>query len=81
MFARNGIKLLEEEIRPKEERITILQKDIKRIREELQGTLSCLDFSYASLLFLIANDKSILHHDNIQKQLNLFKKIFLKNIL
>ena len=37
------------------------------IREELEVTLSCLDFSYTCSLFLVANDNSILHHDNIQK--------------
>ena len=34
----------------------------------MQGTLSCLDFSYIYSLFLVASDKSILHHDNIQKR-------------
>ena len=41
--------------------------DTERIREELQGTLSYLDFSYICSLFLVTDDKSILHHDNIQK--------------
>ena len=51
-----------------------MEKDTKRIREELQGTLSCLLFSNICSLFLVANDKSILHLDNIQKRK-------LKNIL
>ena len=38
------------------------------VKEELQRTLSVLDFSYICSLFLVANDKSILHHDNMQKR-------------
>ena len=67
VYKKCQIKLLEEEIRAKRKRINILEKDKKRIREELQRTLSCLDFSHICSLFLVANDKSILHHDNIQK--------------
>ena len=74
VYKKYQIKLLAEEIRAKGKRINILEKDTKRIREELQGTLSCSDFSYICSLFLVANDKSILHHDNIQKRK-------LKNIL
>ena len=59
---------MEEEIRAKRKRINILEKDTKRIKEELQGTLSCLDFSYICSLFLVANDKSILHYGNILKR-------------
>ena len=59
---------MEEEIRAKQKRINILKKDTNGIIEELQGTLSCLDFSYICSLFLVANDKSVLHHDNIQKR-------------
>ena len=36
--------------------------------EELQRTFSVLDFSYICSLFLVANDKSILQHDNIHKR-------------
>ena len=61
------MKLLEEEIGAKRKRIDFLEKDTERIREALQGTLSCLDFSYICSFFLVANDKSILHHENIQK--------------
>ena len=67
VYKKCQIKLLEEEIRTKRKRMNILEKDTKRIREELQGTLSCLDFSYICSLFLVANDKSILHHGNIRK--------------
>ena len=67
VYKKCQIKLLEEEIRAKRKRINILEKDTKRIKEELQGTVSCLDFSYIYSLFLVANDKSILYHDNIQK--------------
>ena len=59
---------MEEEIRAKQKRINILEKDTEKIKEELQETLSCLDFSYICSLFLVANDKSILHHDNTQKR-------------
>ena len=41
--------------------------DTRRIKEDLQGALSCLDVSYIYSLFLVADDKSILHQDNIQK--------------
>ena len=67
-YKKCQIKLLEKEIRAKRKRINILEKDAKRIKEELQGTLSCLDFSCICSWFLVANDKSILHHDNIQKR-------------
>ena len=63
VYKKFQIKLLEEEIRANRKRINILEKDTKRVKEELQGTLSCLDFSYICSLFLVANDKSILHHD------------------
>ena len=76
------MKLLEEGIRAKRKRINILEKDTKRIREELPGTLSCLDFLYICSLFLVANDKSILHHDNIQKQkIENFLEISLKEVI
>ena len=68
VYKKCQIKLLEEEIRAKQKRINTLEKDTKRIIKELQGTLSCLDFSYICYLFLVANDKSILNHDNIQKR-------------
>ena len=75
VYKKCQIKLLEEEI-------NILEKDIKRIKEELQGTVSCLDFSYICSLFLVANDKSILHHDNIQKQkLKKLLEILLKEVI
>ena len=56
---RNQVKL---------KRINTLQKETKRVQKDLQGTLSVLDFSYFCSLFLVTNDKSILHHDNIQKR-------------
>ena len=82
VYKKCQIKLLEEEIRAKRKRINILKKDTKRIREELQGTLSCLDFSYICSLLLVANDKSILHNDNIQKQkLKNLLEILLKEVI
>ena len=38
------------------------------MHRSLQRTFSVLDFSYICSLFLVANDKSILHHNNIHKQ-------------
>ena len=82
VYKKCQIKLLEEEIRAKRKRINILEKDTKRIKEELQGTVSCLDFSYICSLFLVANDKSILHHDNIQKRkLKNLLEISLKEVI
>ena len=79
VYKKCQIKLLEEEIRAKRKRINILEKDTKRIKEELQGTVSCLDFSYICSLFLVASDKSILHHDNIQKRK--LKNLSLKEVI
>ena len=45
-----------------------MDKDTQRVKEKLQRTLSVLDFSYVCSLFVVANDKSISHHDNIQKR-------------
>ena len=75
VYKKCQIRLLEEEIKSKRKRINNLEKDTQRVKEELQRTLSVLDFSYICSLFLGANDMSILHHDNIQKQKlqNLFK--------
>ena len=73
---------MEEEIRAKPIRINILEKNTKRIKEELQGTLSCLDCSYICSLFLVANDKLTLHHDNIQKRrLKNLLEISLKEVI
>ena len=64
VYRKCQIKLLEERIKAKRKRINVVEKDTKRIKEELQGTLSCLDFSYICSLFLVANDKSILLFKN-----------------
>ena len=68
VYKKCQIRLLEEEIRSKRKKINTLEKDALRVKEELQRILSVLDFSYICSLFLVANDKSILHHDNIQKR-------------
>ena len=52
----------------KAEKNRVLEKDTKEIKQNFQGTFSCLDFSYICSLFLVANIKLILHNDNIQKQ-------------
>ena len=44
LYKKYQIKLLKEEIKAEQKRINIFEKDTKRIREELQGTLSCLAF-------------------------------------
>ena len=59
--------MLQEEIKSKQKRINTLEEDTQRVMEELQRTLSVLGFSYVCHLFLTANAKSTLHHDNIQK--------------
>ena len=75
------VRLLEEEIKSKPKRINALENDTQRVKEELQKTFSALDFSYICSLFLVANDKSILHRDNIHKQkLQNLLKISLNNI-
>ena len=67
--------------RRKQKRINNLEKDIQRVKEELQRALSVLGFSYICSLFLVDNDKSVLHHDNIQKQiLQNFLKISSNNV-
>ena len=82
IYKKCQIKLLEEEIRANRKRINILEKDTKRIKEELQGTVSCLDFSYICSLFVVPSDKSILHHDNIQKRkLKNLLEISLKEVI
>ena len=60
--------LLEVEIKSKQKRINILENDAQIVKEELLGTISVLDVSYICFLFLVANDKFVLHHDNVQKQ-------------
>ena len=58
-------RLLEEEIKSKRKRINTLENDTQRVKEELQRTFAVLDFSYICSLFLVTNDKSILHHDKV----------------
>ena len=68
MYRKCQLRLLEEEIKSKRKRINTLENDTQRVKEELQRTFSVLDFSYICSLFLVANDKSILQHDNIHKR-------------
>lgn len=44
VYKRHQTKRLEEKIIAKPKRSSILEKDRKRIREELEGIFSCLDF-------------------------------------
>ena len=64
MYKKCQITLLKQETKSKQKRINTLGKDTQRFKEELQRTISVLDVS----LFLFSNDKSILHHENIQKR-------------
>ena len=75
VYRKCQIRLLEEEIKSRRKRINTLENDTQRVKKELQRTFSVLDFSYICSLFLFANDKSILHHDNIhmRKLKNLLK--------
>ena len=68
MYKKCQIRLLEEEIKSKQKRINTLEKDTQRVKEELERRLWVVDFSHICSLFLVANNKSILHHYNIQKQ-------------
>ena len=68
VYRKCQLRLLEEEIKSKRKRINTLENDTQRVKEELQRTFSVLDFSYICSLFLVANDKSILHHDDIHKR-------------
>ena len=76
VYRKCQIRLLEEEIKSKRKKINTLENDTQRVKEKLQRT-----FSYNCSLFLVANDKSILHHDNIHEQkLQNLLKIFPNNI-
>ena len=68
VYRKCQLRLLEWEIKSKRKRINTLRNDTQRVKEELQRTFSVLDFSYICSLFLVANGKSILQHDNIHKQ-------------
>ena len=67
VYRKCQIRLLEE-IKSKRKRINTLENDTQRVKKELQRTVSVLDFSYIYYLFLVANDKPILHHGDIHKQ-------------
>ena len=68
VYRKCQLRLLEEELKSKRKRINTLENDTHRVKEELQRTFIVLDSSYICSLFLVANDKSILHHDNIHKR-------------
>ena len=68
VYRKCQLRLLEEEIKSKRKRINTLENDTQKVKEELQRTFSVLDFSCICSLFLVANDKSILQHDNIHKR-------------
>ena len=52
VYKKCQVRLLEE-IKSKQKRINILERNAQRVKEELQGTLSVLDFSYICSLFLV----------------------------
>ena len=78
VYKKCQIRLLEEEIKSKRKRINTVEKDTERVKEELQRLLSVLDFPYICSLFLVANNKSILHHDNVKAKITKSLKDFLK---
>ena len=81
MYRKCQLRLLEEEIKSKRKRINTLENDKQRVKEELKRTFSVLHFSYICSLFLVANDKSILHRNNIHKRkLKNLLMIFSNNI-
>ena len=61
------LRLLEKETKSKWKRINTLENVTQKVKEELQKTFPVWDFAYICSLFLVANDKSILHHNNIYK--------------
>ena len=65
VYRKCQLRLLEEEIKSKRKRINTLENDTQRVKEKLQRTFSVC--SYICSLFLVANDKYILHHNNIHK--------------
>ena len=65
VYRKCQLRLLEQEIKSKPRRIITLENNAQRVKKELQKTFSVLDFSNICFLFLVATDKSILHHDNI----------------
>ena len=65
VYRKCQLRLLEQEIKSKPRRIITLENNAQRVKKELQKTFSVLDFSNIFFLFLVATDKSILHHDNI----------------
>ena len=68
VYRKCQLRLLEQEIKSKPRRIITLENNTQRVKKELQRTFSVLDFSNICSLFLVATDKSILHHDNIHYQ-------------
>ena len=65
MYRKCQLRLLEEEIKSEQKRTNTVENDTQRVKEELQRTFAVLDFSYICSLFLVTNDKSILHHDKV----------------
>ena len=56
VYQKCQIRLLEEKIQSTQKRINSLEKGVQSVKEELQGTLSILHFSYICSLFLVPND-------------------------
>ena len=81
VYRKCKIRLLEEQIQSKRKRVNTLENDTQRVKQELQRTCSASDFSYICSLFVVVNDKSILHYDNIHKRkLKILHKISSNNI-
>ena len=56
------------------------KKDAQSVKKELQETLSVLGFSYICSLFLLANDKFILHYDKMKKRKQKMQEKYKDNI-
>ena len=45
-----------------------MEKDFKNRKEQLRHTLGIIDFTHVICLFLIKNDRTLAHHQNIHSQ-------------
>ena len=61
--------LLQTEINNKKSRLRTLQNEFNRLmRNDLQFSLDCIDFSHISAIFLSSNDNLLENHDSIQQK-------------
>ena len=60
--------LLQTEINNKKSRLRTLQNEFNRLCNDLQFTLTCIDFAHISTIFLSSNDNLLKTHHSIQKK-------------